>query len=162
MSSQKSKMPSAGDIKNKLNDVAQSARNMNLRDIMRYHAFTSMVLGFGTLLMPHGFLGSGYSHYAHEFIRLYGCLTLSISWVVWKSQGIKDGRLARALTETFAVSYCLQSLVMLRAQFTNPDGHTVLHWQIAIAFGLLGMGYAYIRWVKKIKYFALPNDHDDD
>jgi hypothetical protein len=150
------------DIKTKLSEIGKTVAATNLRDIMRYHAFTCMVLGCGTLLLPHTFLGTGYSHYAHEFIRLYGCLTLSIAWVVWKSQGIKDGRLARALTETFAVSYCLQSLVMLRAQFTNPEGHTYLHWQIAVVFGLLGVGYGYIRWVKKIKYFALPNDHDED
>lgn len=142
--------------------IIKDAKQMDLRDIMRLHAFVSIALGLGTLLLPHTFLGTGYSHYAHEFIRLYGCLTLSIGWVVWKSQGVKDGRLARALTETFAVSYCLQSLVMLRAQFTNPEGHTTLHWLIGAGFGLLGASYTYIRWVKKIKYFALPDERDDE
>jgi drug/metabolite transporter (DMT)-like permease len=138
---------------------------MDLRQVMRYHAYFCITLGFATIMMPHGFLqieGDGYSHYAHEFIRLYGCLTLAIGWVVWKSQSIKDGRLARALTETFCVSYSFQSLVMLRAQFTNPKGHTWLHWNIAIFFGCLGIGYGYVRFYKKIKYFALPNEHNDE
>ncbi len=138
---------------------------MNLRDIMRYHAFTSIFLGFATLILPHTFLmemNDGYSHYSHEFIRLYGTMTLAIGWIVWKSQGIKDGRLARALTETFCVSYGIQSLVMLRAQFTNPSGHTVLHWLVALAFGALGIAYGYIRWVKKIKYYSLPGENGED
>ncbi len=150
------------DVQNKAIKIIKDAKSMDLREIMRLHAFTSIFLGMGTLLLPHSFLGVGYSHYAHEFIRLYGCLTLSIGWVVWKSQGVKDGRLARALTETFAVSYCLQSIVMLRAQFTNPEGHTTLHWIIAVGFGFLGISYTYIRWVKKIKYFALPDERDDE
>ena len=79
-----------------------------------------------------------------------------------KSQSIKDGRLARALTETFCVSYSLQSMVMFRAQFTNPSGHTWLHWYIAVVFAGLGCGYGYIRFYKKIKYFALPNGREDD
>ena len=149
-------------VQSKATNLINGAKEMDLRQIMRMHAFTSIVLGVGTLLLPHAFLGTGYSHFSHEFIRLYGCLTLSIGWVVWKSQGVKDGRLARALTETFAISYCLQSIVMLRAQFTHPEGHTTLHWMIGLAFGVLGLAYLYIRWVKKIKYFALPNEHDDE
>jgi len=137
---------------------------MDLRQIMRMHAFTSIALGVGTLVIPHSFLMAAqgeYSHYAHEFIRLYGCMTLSIGWVVWKSQGLQDGRLARALSETFCISYSLQALVMLRAQFTNPNGHTVLHWQIALLFLALGVAYGYVRWIKKIKYFALPGEGDE-
>ena len=142
-----------------------NVEKIDLRVVMRQHAFFCILLGMATMILPHKFLsveGDGYSHYAHEFIRLYGCLTLAIGWVVWKSQSIKDGRLARALTETFCVSYSLQSIVMLRAQFTNPQGHTILHWHIAIFFAFLGMGYGYIRFYKKIKYFALPNEHSDD
>ena len=138
---------------------------MELRLIMRYHAYFCITLGLTTILLPHKYLsteGEGYIHYAHEFIRLYGCLTLAIGWVVWKSQSIKDGRLARALTETFCVSYSFQSIVMLRAQFTNPTGHTWLHWYIALVFACLGCGYGYIRFYKKIRYFALPNDRGDD
>jgi hypothetical protein len=138
---------------------------MDLRRIMQAHAVSSMVLGLGTVGLPHTFLshagGTDYSHYAHEFIRLYGCLTLAIGWIVWKSQTIKDGRLARSLSEVFAVSYVLQGIVMLRAQFTNPAGHTWLHWQVALVFLFIGFGYGFIRWVKKIKLFALPGANED-
>jgi len=138
---------------------------IDLRFIMRSHAICSMLLGLGTVGLPHTFLSAStgeYSHYAHEFIRLYGCLTLAIGWIVWKSQTIKDGRLARALSEVFAISYFMQGVVMLRAQFTNPKGHTFLHWQVALAFLAIGLGYGHIRWVKKIKFFALPLSGDDD
>lgn len=138
---------------------------IDLRMIMRSHAICSMVLGLGTIVLPHSFLqsaGGEYSHYAHEFIRLYGCLTLAIGWIVWKSQSIKDGRLARSLSEVFAISYVLQGLVMLRAQFTNPKGHTFLHWYVALIFLAIGGGYGFIRWVRRggIKLFALPLSDD--
>ena len=129
---------------------------LDLRLVMRFHGIGCMVLGSGTILLPHRFLGEEYSHIAHEFIRLYGCLTLAIGWLVWKSQTIKDGRLARTLSEVFALSYLLQSFVMLRAQFTNPKGHSFLHWQIALLFLAIGGGYGWARWVRTIRDFALP------
>ena len=60
---------------------------MDLRIVMRYHAYFCITLGLTTMLLPHKYLsieGEGYIHYAHEFIRLYGCLTLAIGWIVWK------------------------------------------------------------------------------
>ncbi len=69
------------DVQAKATNIIKGASEMDLRGIMRMHAFTSILLGVGTLLLPHAFLGSGYSHFSHEFIRLYGCLTLSIGWV---------------------------------------------------------------------------------
>lgn len=74
-----------------LTEVAAFFRGWDLRGIMRAHAFCAIALGGTTIALPHSYLGIGYSHYAHEFIRLYGCLTLAIGWIVWKSQAIKDG-----------------------------------------------------------------------
>ena len=85
--------PGTADMANKVmkgaaNLAAKASKvdfsKMALRDIMRYHAFTSIFLGLATLILPHTFLmemNDSYSHYSHEFIRLYGCLTLAIGWV---------------------------------------------------------------------------------
>ena len=95
------------------------------------HTFC-ITLGLTTILLPHKYLsteGEGYIHYAHEFIRLYGCLTLAIGWCV-ESQSIKDGRFARALTETFCIIFFpIYSDAM--GAVHEPNGHTWLHWYIA-------------------------------
>lgn len=106
--------------------------------------------------------GAGsYNHMAHEFVRLYGCLTLAIGYIVWSTKTINDARLQRAISETFALCYTLQSLAMLRAQFTSPDGHTLSHWFIAMIFLMIGGAYGYIRFVRKIKSFELPGTSEE-
>ena len=98
---------------------------------------------------------------AHEFLRMYGAMTLAIGWFVWRTRHINDARLKRTICETFALCYPLQALIMLRAQYTNPDGHSTLHWVVALIFIVLGAMYAYMRFIKKIKDFALPGSSAD-
>lgn len=135
-----------------------------LKSVMQLHSGVCIFVGLGTLLLPHRYYSSttGYNHFAHEFVRLYGCLTLGIGYLVWVTKDIKDGRLLRALTETFALSYGLQSLAMLRAQFASPDGHSFFHWLIIILFtGVSGL-YSYCRFFRKMKDFELPGFGRDD
>lgn len=99
---------------------------LDLRIVMRCHALLSIIFGIFTTILPHSIYNSysSYNHMTHEYLRLYGVLTLSIGWLVWKIQAVKDGRLAKAVSETFCVCYFLQGLVGVRAQMTNPDGHS--------------------------------------
>jgi len=97
---------------------------------------------------------------SHEYVRLYGVLNIAIGWLIWKLRDASDGRIGQAIAEAFAVCYLLQFLVMLRAQFSNPEGHSVLHWMVALVFGGLAYAYIYIRFFKKIKYFELPGSHN--
>ena len=132
---------------------------------MKVHALICIMIGVITLLIPHSISFSNesntYNHMAHEYTRLYGCLTLSIGWLVWSTKDINDGRLLRVISETFAVCYSLQSLAMLRAQFTNPNGHTLIHWLVSILFLCIGSLYAYIRLFHGIKTFELPGMGED-
>ena len=93
---------------------------------------------------------------AHEMIRLYGCLQLSIAWIVLSSCDITDGRLLRRISEAFSAGYFLQAVVMARAQFTNPSGHRFEHWILALLSLAIAILYAVIRFVKKLKDFELP------
>ena len=129
-----------------------------LKSIMQLHSLICILLGIGTFLLPHRFYSnsSGYDHFAHEFVRLYGCLTLGIGYLVWCTKDIKDGRLLRALTETFALSYGLQAIAMLRAQLTSPSGHSTLHWcTLSLLICVSGL-YTFCRFARKIKDFELP------
>lgn len=140
--------------------------SMDLKMVMRIHSMISILLGVITVILPHGLYtyaaNESYNHMAHEFVRLYGCLTLAVGWFVWTTKDINDSRLMRAVSETFCICYCLQSISMLRAQFTSPHGHTFIHWFIAIIFLLIGLGYGYIRYIKKIKSYSLPGSAADD
>ena len=138
--------------------------NIDLKLVMRAHGVISILMGFLTFMLPHSAYKSSegnYNHMAHEYVRLYGCLTLTIGYFVYATQDIKDGRLMRSISETFAICYILQSLTMLRAQFSNPNGHSLFHWIIAMLFLLIGFSYAYIRVIKKIKAYELPSVSDD-
>ena len=145
------------------NDVLKNT-NIDLKLVMRVHGTISILMGFITFILPHSVYKSSegnYNHMAHEYVRLYGCLTLTIGYFVYATQDIKDGRLMRSISETFAICYVLQSLTMLRAQFSNPNGHSLFHWLIAVLFLFIGFSYGYIRLIKKIKTYELPSVSDD-
>lgn len=145
-------------------DVVSRVFRGELRSIMQLHSSICILIGMGALVLPHHFFSSstGYNHFAHEFVRLYGCLTLSIGYLVWVTKDIKDGRLLRALTETFAISYGLQALAMLRAQFSSPDGHSYFHWLILLLFASVSGLYSFCRFSRKMKDFELPGFGRDD
>ena len=144
--------------------LSLSVEEFDLKLMMEAHAIFCIFLGFGCTLLPHGWYTNTrryeYDHDKHEFIRLYGALTLGIGWIVWKTRDITDGRLKRAISESLAICYLLQAVTMIRAQITNPNGHHALHWLIAIIFVCIGALYAYLRFVKKIKAFELPGAHE--
>lgn len=139
--------------------------SIDLKLVMRIHAGLCIVVGVAAASLPHTLLPktivSSYNHAAHEYVRLYGCMTMGVGWLVWRSQDVRDGRLMRAIAEAFAACYSLQALVMLRAQFTNPSGHSLLHWFIALLFLLLGSLYTNARLRRKIKGFELPGHAED-
>ena len=87
---------------------------------------------------------------------------MNIGWFVWTTQKIKDGRLVKSISETFALCYLLQAVVMVRAQFTNPMGHTMLHWLISAIFLVIGLLYGIIRFGFRAKDFELPGGIQDD
>mmetsp|Transcript_12996 Transcript_12996/g.12617 ORF Transcript_12996/g.12617 Transcript_12996/m.12617 type:complete len:183 (-) Transcript_12996:394-942(-) len=129
----------------------------DIQSVMQFHSVVSIFIGLGSLLLPHNFYSTfGYNHFAHEFIRLYGCLTLGIGYLVWRTREIKDGRLQKAVTETFALCYGLQALAMFRAQLTSPEGYSLFHWFIIILFACVSGLYTYSRFSTKIKSFELP------
>ncbi len=133
------------------------------RQLFRIHALFCMALGLFLSVLPRQFfssmVSSQYDHMSHEYIRLYGVLNLAIGWLIWRLRDVSDGRIGQAIAEAFATCYLLQFLVMLRAQFSNPDGHSLLHWVVALIFGGLAYSYVYLRFFKKIKYFELPGSH---
>eukprot|EP01041_Mallomonas_annulata_P005878 gene5878-11872_t len=138
------------------------AAEFDLKRLMLLHAISCMFSGTACLLLPHSFGAySSYNHMTHEFIRLYGALSLGIGWLVWKTRDISDGRLKRAISESFALCYLLQAISMARAQTTNPHGHSAFHWLISISFACIGGLYLYIRFIKKIKTFDLPGNHEN-
>ena len=108
----------------------------DLRSIQKLNAVCSIILGVFTIFLPHRFLSrsSEYNHFAHEMIRLYGTVCIALGYIVWRTRSIKDSRLMQATTEALAVCYGLQALVILRAQFASPSGHSSLHWIIALLF----------------------------
>ncbi len=137
---------------------------IELKHVMRVHGVFSMVIGIFLVLIPHSlYQKTMYNHIAHEFLRLYGSLNFALGWLVWRSEkvGLSDGRVKRIICETFAICYLFQFIIILRAQYAVPNGHSPLHMFIAIVFGLIGCMYGYIRLIKKIKAFELPVSHDN-
>jgi hypothetical protein len=139
--------------------------DINLKFVMRIHSLVCIVIGIAAVLLPHGLLQSAsrgnYDHLSHEFVRLYGSITLCIGWFVWSTQDIRDGRLMRAVSETFAICYSLQALVMFRAQFSDPSGHSLMHWMIAVLFLSLGSLYGHVRIQRRIKGYELPGHAEE-
>ena len=146
---------------------AQGTRKLvegDLRSIQKLNAVVSVVLGLCCVLLPHRFLSSptgGYNHFAHEMVRLYGCVSAGIGYLVYHTRSIKDARLMRATTEAFGLCYGLQALVILRAQFASPEGHSTLHWLVALVFAAFSGLYIAARLSKKLKDFEMLGEGQD-
>lgn len=149
-----------------LTKLSSHLDSITLRNTMRVHAICCIVVGIGCILLPHAALviGSSYDHVAHEYIRLYGCLTLGLGWLVERCKSISDGSLIRIISETFSICYALQCVVMIRAHLSYPAGHTTpyLHLITAIIFGLIASLYGFVRLYRKSREFELPSQMRDE
>jgi hypothetical protein len=141
-----------------INILVRGLKDGDFKAIMQLHAVFCMLLGTVALILPHRFyFGNGsYNHFAHEFIRLYGCLTIGIGYIVWATKSIRDARLMKALTETFSICYGLQALALFRAQLTSPEGHSTTHWFITLIFAFISLFYGVSRLSKKVTDLDLP------
>jgi hypothetical protein len=133
----------------------------NVRSILIIHSVWCLVFGFLALALPHSvYLSFPYNHFAHEFIRLYGCLTLGIGWLTWSARVFRDGRLMKIVSETFAITYILHFVVLVRAQYSTNE-HSLLHWTLSFVFLLIGSLYLYIRLSSSLKEYDLPGSFSD-
>jgi hypothetical protein len=149
-----------------LAQMNSSLDSITLRNTMRVHAICCIIVGIVCILLPHSVFSneSTYDHVAHEYIRLYGCLTLGLGWLVERCKTISDGSLIRIMSETFSICYALQCLVMIRAHFSYPAGHTApyLHLITALIFGLVASLYGFVRLFRKAREFELPSQMRDE
>jgi len=154
-------------------DFAQAIQNfdvqtIDVKEIMLYHSYFSIFIGVTTVLFPSFFYSKAYDpknydYMAHEFCRLYGCLSLALGYIVLKSRAIVDGRMMKVYCESFGLIYCLQGTSMLLSQFSDPSGsHSFLHFLFAGASLALGCLYGYIRFNKKMKSYELPGSDLSD
>ena len=135
---------------------------------MRIHAIFCIGVGLVCILLPHSIFthndaaGTHYSHLAHEYIRLYGCLTLCLGWLIERCKTITDGALIRIFSEVFCICYALHSIVMVRAHLTNPGRHMYIHMICALLFVIISVLYGCVRLLRKPKEFELPSQMRDN
>lgn len=124
------------------------------------HMVIAVVTGALCFLTPHSLmapmLGDANSHLAHEFVRLYGALTLAQGWMVWRTRLVSDALIRRTFCQAYCICFLLQALALLRAQLSAPESHSSLHWINILLLGGLGIAYGYFLVFKTIKAFELP------
>mmetsp|Transcript_9820 Transcript_9820/g.12436 ORF Transcript_9820/g.12436 Transcript_9820/m.12436 type:complete len:147 (-) Transcript_9820:1020-1460(-) len=125
-------------------------------------ALASIIFGCVSLLAPHEFItniiSGKYNHSAHEALRLYGCLRIAVGWILYNARGVDDGRFRRSICEALCTCYCLQSLAVLRAQFT--DKRNWINWVAILFLTTAGFLYGKFRFSKggnMIKIYELPS-----
>ncbi|DAZ94742.1 TPA: hypothetical protein N0F65_011558 [Lagenidium giganteum] len=125
------------------------------------HAAISTISGVLCFALPHSFLSpilgdANNTHFAHEFIRLYGALTFAQGWLVWRTRLVSDALVRRTFCQAYCICFCLQAVALVRAQLSAPETHSSLHWINVIVLGALGLAYGYFLFFKTIKAFELP------
>ncbi|TMW55812.1 hypothetical protein Poli38472_008460 [Pythium oligandrum] len=133
----------------------------HLDQLFSAHAVFSIATGALCFFTPHSQLSpilgdANNTHFAHEFIRLYGALTLAQGWLVWRTRLVSDAMVRRTFCQAYAICFLLQAFALIRAQLTAPESHSVLHWFYIFILGSLGTGYGYFLTYKTIKAFELP------
>ena len=90
--------------------------------------------------------------------RLYGCLRLACGWILWHARAVDDGRFRKHICEALFVCYTLQTLAVMRAQFT--DRHNFVNWIAIVLMFIMAMAYGSFRFRKGgnlIKIYELPS-----
>jgi hypothetical protein len=135
----------------------------DIKLIMNFHALMCILIGIPIICLPHRFYeiqnwkgNRVYNHVAHEYLRMYGAVTLVIGWIVWRLRNIDDGRVHRIFCEGFAICYLLQAGIMTRAEYYCTEGHSSFHIGIIITFLVIGILYGVVRLTGNIKTFELP------
>lgn len=129
--------------------------------LFSFDAGFSVVFGLLSLLAPHGLVsavtGGSYNHAVHETLRLYGCLRLACGWILWHARAVDDGRFRKHICEALSVCYSLQTLAVLRAQFT--DRHSLVNWIAILLLLIMAAAYGSFRFRRGgnlIKIYELP------
>lgn len=95
--------------------------------------------------------------YMFHSCSLYGCLRLACGWILWHARAVDDGRFRKHICEALFVCYALQTLAVLRAQFT--DQHSIINWIAIVVMSTLAAAYGSFRFRKGgnlIKIYELP------
>ena len=139
-----------------------SLSRVSFNDVLGVHAIGAGICGVVLVVMPHRVFGQvmgEYNHTTHEFARCYGALTLAQAWLTLRTRRIADARVRRILAESYTVAYTVTAVALGRATYTAPS---ILGFLAVLFTGALGIGYAYFRFVRKLKSFQLPGTLDDD
>lgn len=92
-------------------------------------------------------------------IRLYGCLRIALGWILFNIRKVDDGLFRKSTCEALCVCYLLQSLTVIRAQFT--DRRTNMNWIAIFVLSTVGLLYGTFRFSRKgsmIKVYELPSN----
>ena len=90
--------------------------------------------------------------------RLYGCLRLACGWILWHARAVDDGKFRKHICEALFVCYTLQTVAVMRAQFT--DRHNFVNWIAIVLMFIMAMAYGSFRFRKGgnlIKIYELPS-----
>ncbi|CEG50471.1 uncharacterized protein PHALS_00615 [Plasmopara halstedii] len=132
-----------------------------LDNLFAVHMAIAVITGTFCFLTPHSLMSPllgdiNNSHIAHEFVRLYGALTLAQGWMVWRTRLVSDAIIRRTFCQAYCICFLLQALVLLRAQIASPENHSLLNWVNIFLLVALGLAYGYFLVFKTIKAFELP------
>ena len=97
------------------------------------------------------------THTKHPLKRLYACLRIATGWILFHLRHVDDGYFRKKTCEGLCMCYILQTLVVLRAQFT--DRPNVLNYVAIIILAMFGGLYGRFRFGKGgelIKIYELP------
>lgn len=89
-------------------------------------------------------------------VLVTGALTLAQGWLVWRTRLVSDALIRRTFCQAYCICFLLQATALLRAQFSAPESHSILHWLNILLLGSLGAAYGYFLAFKTIKAFELP------
>ncbi|KAI9911990.1 hypothetical protein PsorP6_009571 [Peronosclerospora sorghi] len=133
-----------------------------LDSLFAVHMLIAVFTGSLCFFTPHSLMSpllgdANNTHMAHEFVRLYGALTLAQGWMVWRTRLVSDALIRRTFCQAYCICFLLQALALLRAQMTSPESHSMLHWINILLLGGLGGVYGYFLVFKTIKAFELPD-----
>ena len=124
---------------------------MTYRNVLTVSAVLSILFGLAFMLIP----GPLVRLYNLELTppgllvgQLYGATLFGFGLLNWFAREFADGSVRRAVITADLITAALATIFSLFAQLGGVPGANALGWSTVILYLLVGLGFAYVRFMK--------------
>ena len=90
---------------------------------------------------------------AFVVMRVFGCFLLAQSYLLYIVKDITDGKVRKAVVQSYFAAFALTTVALARAQLTEDTPARLSNWLVITLFGGLTLAYGWFALVERVVVF---------